>query len=73
MLPRLGNKFGFDIEVISKPRPEYQSAAYAALGLPKAPAIMIDGEVIIEGRDIDEQQLEGIIRGRLGNGTPVGR
>ncbi len=65
MLPRLGEKFTMDIESISKPRQEYQSKAYAELGLPKAPAITIDGEIIIEGRDINEQELEDILRQHL--------
>lgn len=32
--------------------------AYAELGLPKAPAIMADGETIVEGKDIDDSVLE---------------
>jgi len=65
MLPRLGELFPNVIELISKPRQEYQTAAYAELGLPKAPAIMVGGEVIIEGRDIDESALEMAIRRHL--------
>jgi hypothetical protein len=65
MLPRLGTKFDVPFEVIAKPRQEYQSLAYADLGLPKAPAIMIGSEVIVEGRDIGEEELEKIIRKRL--------
>jgi hypothetical protein len=67
MLPRLGELFPNNaIEVISKPRQEYQTVAYAELGLPKAPAIMMAGEVIVEGRDIDESALEMAIRRHLG-------
>lgn len=65
MLPRLGKEFTMDVESISKPRQEYQSKAYAELGQPKAPAITIDGEIIIEGRDINELELENILRQRL--------
>lgn len=65
MLPRLGEKFDIPFEVIERPRHEYQSLAYADLGLPKAPAIMIGGDVIVEGRDIDEQELEKILSQRL--------
>ncbi len=57
MLPRLGEKFDVHFEIVERPRHEYQSLAYADLGLPKAPAIMIGGDVIVEGRDIDEQEL----------------
>jgi hypothetical protein len=61
MLPRLGKKFDAVFEVMEKPRHEYQSMAYAELGLPKAPAIMVGSEVIVEGRDIEEQELEKIL------------
>jgi len=61
MLPRLGEKFAISIEVISKPRHEYLLAAYAKTGLSKAPAIMIGGETIVYGQDIDEQVIEAII------------
>jgi len=65
MLPRLGELFPNTIEVISKPRQEYQTMAYAELALPKAPAIMMGGEVISEGRDIDDSLLETAIRRHL--------
>lgn len=38
--------------------------AYAELGLPKAPAIMLGGEVLVAGKDIDEQELAELIRAR---------
>ena len=65
MLPRLGKLFPNAIEVLSKPRQEYLTMAYAELGLPKAPAIMAGSTIIIEGRDIDESSLEKVIRHHL--------
>lgn len=62
MIPRLGEQFDIEIKVISKPRPEYQSAAYAKLGLPRAPAIMLDEKVLVAGGDIDEAVLFETIR-----------
>ncbi len=53
------------IESVSKPRQEYQSKNYAKLGLPKAPAVTVDGKIIVEGRDIDEHELEDIIQKHL--------
>lgn len=61
MLPRLGKKFNIPIEVVSKPRDAYKTLAYADLGLPKAPAIMLGGETLVEGRDIGELELEEMI------------
>jgi hypothetical protein len=66
MLPRLGELFPDAIEIISKPRQEYQTMAYAELGLPKAPAIMVGNEIITEGKDIDDSALEKAIRRLLG-------
>ena len=69
-MPRLGELFSNTIEVVSKPRQEYQTMAYAELGLPKAPAIMVGGEIITEGKDIDESTLETAIRRHLGISAP---
>jgi len=66
MTPGLGSKYDIDIEVTSKPRADYQSEEYSKSGLPKAPAIMIDGEIIVAGKDIGEEELETIIRRHLG-------
>jgi len=54
--------FAFEIEVISKPRQDYQTTAYAERGLPKAPAIMLEERVLVAGRDIDETDLLNIIK-----------
>lgn len=65
MIPGLGEKCGVEVEVISKPREEYASEAYAKLGLPVAPAIMIGEEVLVEKADIPMEKLESAIRRRL--------
>jgi len=70
MLPRLGELFPDTIEVISKPRQEYQTMAYAELGLPKAPAIMVGSEIIAEGKDIEDSALEKAICRHLGRPCP---
>lgn len=65
MIPGLGKQNEIEVEIISKPRETYQSRDYARLGLPGAPAIMIGEEVIIQGSDISEEQLETAIRRHL--------
>jgi hypothetical protein len=55
-----------EIKIVSKPRDEYKTADYAATGLPCAPAITIDGEVIVQGKDISDEKLDKIIRKRAG-------
>ncbi len=44
--------------------------AYAELGLPKAPAIMVGNEIITEGKDIDDSALEMAIYRHLGLPRP---
>ena len=65
MMPGLGSRYDIDIEVTSKPKANYQSEEYSKSGLPKAPAIMIDGEIIVAGKDIGEEELETIIHRHL--------
>ena len=70
-MPRLGTKYDIDIEVISKPRAEYQSEAYHSLDLPVAPAIMVGEEIVIEGKDVDDQEVEKVICRHLGLPGPL--
>ncbi len=60
-MPRLGEKYDIEIETTSKPRAEFKTNAYLELGLPKAPAIMVGDEILIEGSDISDDKLEAII------------
>ena len=66
MLPRLGGKYELEIEKTSKPKAEYHGDAYYALDLPVAPAIMVEDEIVVEGKDINEEELEAAIRRHLG-------
>ena len=66
MASRLGTDYPIEFEIISKPRAEYQSAEWAASELPCAPAIMIAGEVLVEGSDISEEKLAALVRQELG-------
>jgi hypothetical protein len=66
MIPGLGEKYGINVEVISKPREEYASAAYSKVGLPIAPAIMIGEQVLAEKADITLDKLELAIQKALG-------
>lgn len=65
MIPSLGQRFSIDIETIQKTREEYAGKAYANSDLPSAPAIMVDDEVVVQGRDITEKELDAIISARL--------
>ncbi len=70
MLPRLDAQYDIAIEIISKPRAEYQTDAYFALDLPVAPAIMVGEEIVIEGKDVDEHAVETAICRHLGLPAP---
>jgi hypothetical protein len=70
MIPRLGEKYNVEIETISKPMAEYSTAEYVAQSLPKAPAIMIGDEVVVEGSDVSQENLESLICKHLGLPKP---
>jgi len=69
-MPRLGQKYPLDIEVTSKPIAEYQTDEYFELDLPAAPAIMVGEEIVVEGTDVAEHQLETVICRHLGLPEP---
>lgn len=59
-----------EIKTTSKPFKEYRTEEYAKLGLPMAPAIMIDDDLVVQGCDIDEKKLESAICRHLGLPEP---
>ena len=69
-MPRLGDKYDIETEVISKPRAEFNTDEYFALDLPVAPAIMVGDEIVVEGSDIAEEKLEAAICRHLGLPEP---
>ncbi len=70
MMPRLGGKYDVDITVTSKPKDEYQTDEYFDLDLPVAPAVMVGDEVVVEGADISEHEVEVCICRHLGLPEP---
>ena len=65
-MPRLGEKYDIEIEILSKPKEEYMTDAYFELELPVAPAVMVGEEIVVEGSDVAEEELEAAIRRHLG-------
>ena len=70
MMPRLGQKYAIEIETISKPIADYQTDEYFELDLPTAPAVMVAEEIVVEGADVAEAQLEAAICRHLGLPAP---
>ena len=70
MMPRLGQKYAIEIETISKPIADYQTDEYFELDLPTAPAVMVGDDIVVEGADVAEAQLEAVIRRQLGLPMP---
>lgn len=66
----MGQKYHFECEVISKPIAEYQTDEYFELDLPTAPAVMVGEEIVVEGADVAEDQLEAVICRHLGLHAP---
>ena len=65
-MPRLGKKYPLDIEVISKPKADYHTDEYFELDLPVAPAVMVAEEIVVEGENVTEHEVEVCICRRLG-------
>jgi hypothetical protein len=61
MMPRLGEKYDIEIETISKPKAEYSTNEYFELDLPVAPAVMVGEEIVVEGSDVSDENLENVI------------
>ena len=61
MMPGLGKQYPVEIEVISKPRADYQKDEYFELNLPVAPAVMVGDEILVEGRDVAEDELTACV------------
>lgn len=70
MMPRLGQKYAIEIETISKPIADYQTDEYFELDLPTAPAVIVAEEIVAEGVDVAEAQLEAAICRHLGLPLP---
>ncbi|MBU3916209.1 hypothetical protein KKA14_11805 [bacterium] len=66
MAPMLEAKYGLEIEIISKPKAEYDSDEYFALDLPFAPAIRVGEKLVTEGNDIAKEKLEALIKKQIG-------
>lgn len=61
MMPGLGEKYDIQIETISKPNAEYITDEYFELELPVAPAVMVGKEIVVEGSDIGNFEVESKI------------
>jgi hypothetical protein len=70
MMPRLGEKYDFEIEIISKPIAEFNTDEYFELDLPVAPAVMVGEEIVVEGSDVSDEKLENVICKHLGLPPP---
>lgn len=71
MMPRLGQRYkDVEIEVISKPISEYQNDDYFELDLPVAPAVMVGEEIVVEGSNVSQHEVEICICRNLGLPEP---
>ena len=70
MIPGLGEKYEVEIETIAKPKDEYLTDEYFELDLPVAPAVVVGDEIVVEGTDVSEIDLEKVICQHLGLPEP---
>jgi len=61
MIPVLGQKYEIEIEVTSRPKADYLSDEYFDLDLPVAPAVMVGDEIVVEGADVAQFEIESAI------------
>jgi hypothetical protein len=73
MTPGLGQKYEIEIETIAKPKDEYMTDEYFELDLPVAPAVMVGDEIVVEGTDVSQVDLEKVICRHLGLPQPQPR
>ena len=69
-MPGLGQKYDIEIKVTSKPKADYNTDEYFDLDLPVAPAVMVGDEIITEGTDVDQYDLEVAICKQLSLSHP---
>jgi len=69
-MPRLGVKYPVEIDITSKPKEEYQTDEYFELDLPVAPAVMVGDEIVVEGADVSEHEVEVCVCRQLGLPEP---
>jgi hypothetical protein len=69
-MPRLGKKYQIKIDVTSKPNADYITDEYFELDLPVAPAVMVGDEIVAEGTDVSEHELEICLCRHLGLPEP---
>jgi hypothetical protein len=70
MIPVLGEKYAIETEVMSKPKDEYVTDEYFELDLPVAPAVMVGDEIVVEGSDVAQHDVEAEICKQLGLPIP---
>jgi hypothetical protein len=70
MIPVLGQKYEVEIEVTSKPKADYLTDDYFELNLPVAPAVMVGDDIVVEGSDIGQFEIESAICKQLGLPQP---
>ncbi len=58
MIPVLGQKYEVEIDVTSRPKAEYVTDEYFELDLPVAPAVMVGDEIVVEGKDVEQYDIE---------------
>ena len=69
-MPRLGEKYPVEIDITSKAKSAYETDEYFDLDLPVAPAVMVGDEIVVEGKDLTDHELEVCICRHLGLPEP---
>jgi len=66
----LEEKYDIDTQITSKPKTDYMTDEYFELDLPVAPAVMVGDEIVVEGSDVPQAEIEAAICRQLGLPEP---
>ena len=71
MMPGLGQKYAIEIETTSKPNADYLTDEYFELDLPVAPAVVVGEDIVVEGSDVAQLEIETAICEQLNLPPPA--
>ena len=67
----LEKKYDIEVEITSKPKADYMTDEYFELDLPVAPAVMVGDEIVVEGSDVAQLEIEAAICKQLNLPPPA--
>ena len=67
----LEEKYDIEVDITSKPKAEYMTDEYFELDLPVAPAVVVGEDIVVEGSDVAQLEIETAICEQLNLPPPA--